>query len=95
MSFEDPLKQKNPEQIEEIALRAAEKQEFQEIVRDAPNKLEAIRSVREALPLHFPEIKELPEPQRGPQQRPIGLLVSNEFLIAKTIVELLFSKKER
>ena len=77
-----------PKQVEEIALRAAEIQEFQDAVRQAKSKLEAVRVVRELLPQHFPEISDLPKPE----VKSGGILppASNEFMIAKNIVDLLY-----
>jgi len=76
-------------EIEEIALCAAELPAFQEAVRNAPNRMEAIRAVRELLKEQFPEIEAIPAPQQSPSQVPIGGLPGNEFLIAKAVIELL------
>ena len=77
-------------QIEEIALRAAEMKEFQDVVKQAKSKLDAVRVVRELLPQHFPEIDELPKPE----VKSAGILspASNEFMVAKNIVDLLYEK---
>lgn len=80
-------------EIDEVALRATEVPSFQAAVRNAPNKMEAIRAVRELLREQFPEIEAIPAPQEGPSQVPIGGLAGNEFLIAKTVVELLSEKQ--
>lgn len=80
----------NSEQIEDIALRACEMDEFQEAVKQSKNKIEAIKIVRELLSEKFPEIKEIPEPEKE-----VGFLpaASNEFMIAKDIVDLLYKKQ--
>ena len=90
------------ERIEEIALRASEMTEFQDVVKKAKSKLEAITAVREILVDYFPEISKIPEPQKNNQEmaesqskiRMEGILPppSNEFMIAKNIVDLLFEK---
>ena len=76
-------------EVEEVALRAAELPDFQETVRNAPNRIEAIRAVRELLREQFPEIEAIPAPRQGPSQAPVGGLPGNEFLVAKAVVELL------
>jgi hypothetical protein len=77
-------------EVEEIALRAAEMKEFKDAVGQAKNKIEAIKAVREILLQHFPEIERIPEPKIESQ----GLMppTSNEFKIAKHIVDLLYEK---
>lgn len=75
-------------EVKEIAFRAAEMVEFKNIVNQSKSKLEALKAVRELLPGHFPEINEIPEPKIESK----GLLgpASNEFMIAKHIVDLLW-----
>ncbi|GEM_PF-6673726 len=91
------------EKADEIALRATEMPEFKNAMNGAPGKLEAIKRVRELLQQLFPEIRELPKPLKlkksenipGLRQgNPLGGELSNEFLIAREIVNLLY-KKER
>ncbi len=94
-------KNKNPfeaivsDKVEEIALRAAEMPEFQKIIKGTPSRLEAIKKIREVLEIYFPEITEIPEPRAGEAQKPIGGLPSSEFLIAKSIVELLSEENKK
>lgn len=74
--------------------------EFQETVKQSKSKIGAIKAVRELLSEHFPEIKEIPEPEKTEQEtsevtpsvRRSGLIpaASNEFMIAKNIVDLLY-----
>lgn len=64
-----------------IALRASDMHEFQEAVKNATSGLEAIKSVRELLRIHFPEVVKMPESEVG--------YINQEFEIAKKIVELL------
>jgi alpha-N-acetylglucosamine transferase len=78
-------------ETEEIALRAAEMPEFQNTVKNAKDKFEALVEVRKLLKRHFPEIKDIP----NPKEITPGFLgpVPNEFVIAKHIVDLLYEKK--
>lgn len=89
---ESPYRSRSSERCEEIAFRAVDMAQFQRLVQEAQSKLEAIRVVREELRKIFPEIEDLPEPQVGVSQRPIGGLASNEFRIAKMVVDLLREK---
>lgn len=91
------------EKVEEIALQASEMPEFQEAVKNAKGKLEAIKNVRILLREHFPEIEDLPKPEQRSEEIPEsktpirrkGILppASNEFMIAKNIVDLLYENK--
>lgn len=72
------------EKQDEIALRATEMQKFKEVIEGASDKLAAIRAVRSELQEYFPEIKDLPDPY------PRKTTATNEFYIAKKIVELLW-----
>ena len=83
-------KEVSPNEIEEIALRAAEMPEFQDAIKRVKSGMEAIIEVRKLLPRHFPEISQIPEPSAGP----IWPAPSNELLIAKHIVRLLYEKSE-
>lgn len=78
------------EEVEEIALRAAEMEEFQDVVKQSKSRFEALRDVRGLLRQHFPEIDQIPEPK----VEKTGLMppAGNEFEIAKYIVDLLFEK---
>jgi len=100
--------EKTPEQIniqkqrDEISLRASEMPEFQQAVREAKTKTEAIQAIRVLLKEKYPEISNIPEePQKeakkvtteSPRVENLGSLfgsVSNEFKIAKDIVGLLW-----
>lgn len=92
-------KRKNPFEpivspiIEEIALHAAEMQEFKDCVTNTSNRMELIRLIREKLPKHFPEISSIPPPRPGEHQKEIAGLPSNDFLIAKAVIDLLQEKK--
>ena len=73
------------ERLDEIALQAFEKEEFKDAVRVALDKLEAIVRVRQLLKIHFPEVEQLPD-RSEVKGKAVG---SNEFIIAKRVVELL------
>jgi hypothetical protein len=89
MNKEGPFQPKYAEELDDIALRAAQVPEFAELVKNSKNRIETIRAIREKLRAFFPEISELPEPKQGEAQMPIGGLASNEFMIARKILELL------
>ena len=74
--------------LDEIALKASEQKEFQDTVRAARNKYEAAADVRRLLKIHFPEIEQLPDRSEVNRGKATG---SNEFIIAKRVVELLWS----
>jgi hypothetical protein len=76
------------EKLDEIALTASDMEVFQNAVRQAKNKLEALRAVRELLPEHFSEIAEIPEAKI--EKPGVFWPAPNEFKIAKSIVELLW-----
>lgn len=91
------------DEVEEIALQAAEMPEFINIVENSKG-LARMKGVRQLLQDKFPEIKELPKPKGrtgttmdrymsgtfpGTSMSP----PSNEFMIAKNIVELLKEQK--
>ncbi|MCH7758908.1 hypothetical protein IID20_00935 [Patescibacteria group bacterium] len=94
------------DEIEEIAFQAAEIPEFKKIIKKSKSRIEAIKELRLILPEHFPEISNLPKPER-PQEiipkeahirirlkDPFGLgPASNEFMIAKYIIDLLWQEK--
>ena len=73
--------------IDDIALRAAEMQLFQDLVNDSNSNTELMRSIREALSETFPEIDDIPNPTRPGYEA--GMPTKNNFLIAKKVVELL------
>lgn len=85
------------ENIEDIALEAAEMPEFIDVVKNASGRAGALKEVRILLPKHFPEISELPEPKApntpmaspGMRGRLLEGSPSNDFMIAKNIVDLL------
>ena len=85
----DPFRPVYSEKVEEIAFRAAEMREFQELIKTAPNKMEALRSIRQELAKHFSEIKDLPDPKPGPRQKSILGIASNDLVIAKMVMQLL------
>ena len=88
------------ELIEDISLRASERNDFKNVVKGAKSKIEAIRKTRELLPQLFPEIENLPPGQRtdvptriGGRSRDIfGKPVANDYLVAKSLVDLLWEK---
>lgn len=86
------------QEVDDIAFQAAELLEFQEVVKKANSKFEAVRDVRVLLQKHFPEIPDLPKPA-PPQENgirfknPLGGVASNEHKIARNIVDLLWNKK--
>ncbi len=88
------------QQIENITLKACAISETQKVVEDSKDKIEAIRAVRELLLQHIPEISQLPEPESlkeetgGRFKNPLGGRISNDFRIAKYVVELLYNKKQ-
>ena len=88
--------------VEEISFEAADMPEFQTEVENAKNIFDAIVKVRELLKKYFPEIKNLPDPQnfsedslamKGKRGHIFGNPASNDFKIARNIVDLLFEKK--
>lgn len=88
------------EKVGEIALQASEMPEFQEAVKNTKDKLEAIRNVRILLGEHFSEISNLPKPEPPKEienairlRNPLGGIASNEFIIAKHIIDLLWNRK--
>ena len=94
--------------IEKIVLKAIEMPQFQSAVQAAQNKVEAIKVVRGLLSQYFPEIasmpegvkKELVENENAPTSETMtlrgnpfgGRPLTNDFLIAKNIVDLLWEK---
>jgi len=84
-------------EVTEIALEAAEIPEFQKAVKEAKNQVESIIELRELLKEHFPQIPSLPDPSPPKEdgirlKNPLGGMASNEFKIAKNIVDLLWDK---
>jgi len=78
--------------IEDVALQFAEMPKFQELIKDAKDKIEATKNVRMLLSNQFSDIiAELPEPLPPSEEAP-GTRVSNEFMVAKNIVDLLYKK---
>jgi hypothetical protein len=87
--FRDPGENVTHEgKLDEIALEAAEMEEFKNLVTAAKGELEAIANVRQLLNEKFPQIKDLPERSKV-MSSPVA---SNEFIIAKRVVELLRDK---
>jgi len=92
------------EDVELISLRATEIKDFIQAVEEAESKLNAIQKVRPLLKRYFPEISKIPEPASYPKNSLAkgtedGLIIrgrifasppSNEFTIAKNIVDLLW-----
>lgn len=89
--------------IEDVALRAVEIQEFQDAVKKATSRLKATMAVRALLQEYFPEISKMPKPRRpdkpiNKQSAPIrtnriGPPASNDYMIAKNVVDLLYEKQ--
>jgi hypothetical protein len=89
---------------DEIVLRAIEMPAIQKAVSSNPDKLNAIRDVREMLPEYCPEIASLPQEALGSDadnraeprlKNPPGTTKpANDFLIAKAIVDSLREKKK-
>src|SRR3989338_7982420 len=89
------------EKIDEITLRAAEVEVFQEAINGSRGKLEAITKVRGLIPDFFPEVNGLKPAQRtdapnivgGRQRNLLDKPLSNDFLIARSLVNLLWEDK--
>ena len=87
--------------IDDITLRASEMGVFQKAINGAQGRMEAIKKVRELIPNFFPEVKDLKPAQRtdvpnivGGRQRSLtGKPLSNDFLIARSLVDLLWEEK--
>lgn len=80
-----------PKEVEEIALRATEDPDIQQAIKKGAlkkSKIEATKEVRLLLRDKYPEIKKLPE--RTPPKSSLVGVASNEFMIAKHIVDLLW-----
>jgi len=88
---------------DEISLQASQMPEFQEAVKEAEGKIDAIKAVRILLDKKFSQISEIPdeeqkEPKKigGPKSPRVKNLsslfgkVSNNLKIAKDIVDLLW-----
>lgn len=97
--YPEEVKETANKAVEEIVLKATEMPEFQAAVANSKSGFTAIREVRALLQKHFPEIENIPETKlmtnesgvtRSPN--PFGGRISNEFIIAKHIVELLEQK---
>lgn len=90
--FSENYKKAAPElqqDIDKIVLRAAEMPLFQNLIKEATDKMNAITLVRQRLREYFPEIEKLPE------VKPTELFkfqATNEFKIAKALVGLLWQK---
>lgn len=82
MERNENINQSKSYSIDNLAIEACEINEIRDAISAAGNKLEAIQSVRELLPKFVPGISELPQPEHAG--------ASNNFLVAKQIVELLF-----
>ena len=78
------LKQK----IDKIVIQAATTDFFRDLVMKAPSRLDAMRSVREHLEEYFPEIKTLPIIKPDIIQS-----LSNDYKVAKVLVELLWKER--
>ena len=77
---------------EDVALQFAEMPKFQEAIKNAKDKIEAMKNIRILLREQFLDIiAELPEPLPPSEEAP-GTRVSNEFMVAKNIVDLLYKK---
>lgn len=106
MESESP-EQYRKDSVETIALQAADMPEFQDLVRRAQSKIEAIKLVRAKLSEWFPEISDLPKPEPAPEPPPspnphsmflrpdriFPPVDKNDFFIAREIVEILFRKQ--
>src|SRR3989344_4434905 len=85
----------------DIILPGPEMGVFQEAKKSAQGRMEAIKKVRELIPNFFPEVKDLKPAQRtdvpnivGGRQRSLtDRPLSNDFLIARSLVDLLWEEK--
>jgi len=92
----------NPKDYSELALEAATDTEFQQAVQTADGKINAIRAVRELLARRYPDVSDKPQsmpaeekPDQPTSFRPkslSGVKVSDQFTIAKDIVELISAR---
>ena len=82
---EDARRERVKPPIEEIALRASYDKHIQNAVEDSPHKGRAIIAVRERLrQLFLADIDKI--------ERPLIATGSNEYEVAKTVVDLLWKK---
>src|SRR5258708_4614714 len=87
----------------ELALEIALREDFQHAVYNAPTKIAAISTVRELLAVHYPDLFSKTSPTEDIEKQnqlirsdnPLGGHPSDQFKIAKDIVELILADKEK
>lgn len=82
------------EQVEELAFKASEMEEFQDIVNNAKGKGGAIRDIRVALPQELPEVADIPAPRSKDKDSPVSP-PSNDFIVARNIYDLLTEAEKK